>query len=193
VVALCSEHGFPFWLAYGRILRGWALAHQDHGEEGISQIREGMEAMRATGAVFMESYWIALLAESYGRVGRADEGLTVLAEAHAVIDRHEEHFLEAEIHRLEGELLLKSASPDPYEAKDRFRKAIDVARRQQAKSWELRAVTSLSRLLQKPGQEGRSPPDASRDLQLVHRGLRHGGSEGRQGAARRAVMKSESQ
>src|SRR5262249_17721314 len=64
VIALSTEQGFPFWLACETILRGWALAEQGQGEEGIAQIRQGLDAMRATGAEFVRSYWLALLAET---------------------------------------------------------------------------------------------------------------------------------
>ena len=81
LIALSTEQGFPFWLAWGTILRGWALAEQGQGEEGIAQMRQGLAAYRATGAELCRPYFLALLAEAYGKVGQAEEGLTVLAEA----------------------------------------------------------------------------------------------------------------
>ena len=81
LIALSTEQGFPFWLAWGTILRGWALAEQGQGEEGIAQMRQGLAAYRATGAELARPYCLALLAEAYGKVGQAEEGLSVLAEA----------------------------------------------------------------------------------------------------------------
>ena len=111
VIALSTEQGFPFWLALGTILRGWALAEQGQGEEGIAQIRQGLAAYRATGAEIVRPYFLALLAEAYGKVGQAEEGLSVLAEALALVDKTGERFYEAELYRLKGELTLQQFSP----------------------------------------------------------------------------------
>jgi predicted ATPase len=95
---------------------------------------------------------LALLAEAYGKVGQTEAGLTALAEALAIAHRTGERFWEAEIHRLKGEFLLARATGHDTEAEASFRQALDGARRQQAKSWELRAATSLARLWQQQGQ-----------------------------------------
>jgi predicted ATPase len=162
VIALSIEQGFPFWLACGTILRGWALAKHEQGEEGIAQMRQGLDAMQATGAEFARSYFLALLAEVYGKVGQPEEGLTTLAEALAAGDKTREHFYEAELHRLKGELLLTQEGfrlqaagyrEKTEEAQACFLKAIEVARRQSAKSLELRATTSLARLWQQQGKK----------------------------------------
>ena len=151
-------------------MRGWALAEQGQGEEGIAQLRQGLAAGRAAGAELQRSYFLALLVEAYGKVGQTEEGLTVLAEALAVVDKNEERYWEAELYRLKGELVLQSGvrrpkSPTPNtqhpapstqaeaEAEACFHKAIEVARKQQAKSLELRAVMSLSRLWQQQGKK----------------------------------------
>jgi class 3 adenylate cyclase/predicted ATPase len=171
VIALSIEQGFPFWLACGTILRGWALAKHGQGEEGIARMRQGLDAMQATGAEFARSYFLALLAEVYGKVGQPEEGLTTLAEALAAVDKTREHFYEAELHRLKGQLTLQKfqvsssrfqvTNPQPpipstqaeAETEACFHKAIEIARRQQAKSLELRAATSLSRLWQQQGKK----------------------------------------
>src|SRR4030095_1787766 len=95
---------------------------------------------------------VTLLVEAYQIQGRIEEGLTVLAEALALVNKNEERFLEAELHRLKGELLLQQAVPDVSQAEVCFRQALDVARHQQAKSLELRAAMSLSRLWQRLGK-----------------------------------------
>ncbi len=170
-IALASEQGFPYLLARGTVLRGWALAEQGRGQGGIVQIRQGLAAWWATGAEVFRLYFLTLLAEAYGKVGQAEEGLTLLAEALAAVDNSGERFYEAELYRLKGELSLQSRQvktsqdksavtnpqppiPNPQaEAEACFRKAIEIARRQQAKSLELRAVMSLSRLWQQQGKK----------------------------------------
>src|SRR3990172_8041260 len=163
-ITLSTERGFEFFLEMGTILQGWALAGQGQREEGIEQMRQGLASWQATGAELYRSYWLALLAEAYGKAGQTEEGLTVLAEALAVVNKNSERFYEAELYRLKGELLLMQAVgagsiPDefvgdaPTEAETCFRQAIDIARCQSAKSLELRAVISLSHLLQKQGKK----------------------------------------
>ncbi|OGP94249.1 MAG: hypothetical protein A2157_01520 [Deltaproteobacteria bacterium RBG_16_47_11] len=148
LIALSTEQGFPQWLAYGTILRGWALTAQGERAEGIAQIRQGLAAYRATGAEHERPYFLSLLAEAYGEVGQPEEGLKVLVEALALVDSTCERYWEAELHRRKGELLLIQQGQKVGEAEECFRKALDIARRQQAKSLELRAAMSLSRLWQ---------------------------------------------
>jgi predicted ATPase len=154
LLTLATEQGFTFWGAGGMILRGWALAEEGRGVEGIPQLRKGIAAWRATGAEVHRSYHLALLAEALGKAGQTEEGLQVVAEALTLAHRTEEYTYEAELHRLQGELVLsQSASSDaPVAAAEVcFRQALDVARGQQAKSLELRAALSLSRLYQRQG------------------------------------------
>jgi predicted ATPase len=150
---LSTEQGFPHWVAMGTILRGGALAEQGQREEGIVQIRQGLATWRAMGAELVRPYFLALLAEGYGKVGQVKEGLTVLAEALDLVNKNGERFYEAELHRLKGELLLTLSPENHKDVEVCFRQAIDIARCQSAKSLELRAVTSLSRLWQKRGKK----------------------------------------
>jgi predicted ATPase len=108
VVALATEHGFPAWIAWGTILRGWALAEQGQGEEGVAQLRQGIAARQAMAEEALRPYSLALLAEAYGKAGQAEEGLSVLAEALAVVDKTGERLYEAELYRLKGQLTLQS-------------------------------------------------------------------------------------
>ena len=157
-IPLATEQGFAFVMVHATVLRGWALTEQGQGEEGIAQIRQGIAAYQATGAELERPYWLALLAETYGKVGQTGEGLRVLAEALAEVDTHGVHFCEAELHRLKGELLARSGATPPEHTSEAshaeacFLQALAIARRQQAKSWELRAATSLSRLWQQQGK-----------------------------------------
>jgi len=148
-IILATEQGFPQWKAFGTILRGWALlAHQGQAQEGIAQITQGLIAWRATGAEILRPSFLALLAEAYGTLGEPEEGLTVLTEALTLMDTTGERAWEPELYRLKGELLLQSSSENATEAEACFYHALDIARNQQAKSFELRTATSLARLWQ---------------------------------------------
>jgi predicted ATPase len=164
LITLSTEQGFPGRIAEGTIYRGWALAEKGQGEEGVAQIRQGLAAYRATGAETARPKYLALLAEAYGKVGRPKKGLNALAEALAMVNKNGVYFHDADLYRLKGELTLqqfnvqgskfKVANPQgEAEAEACFHKAIEIARKQQAKSWELRAVMSLSRLWQKQGKK----------------------------------------
>jgi class 3 adenylate cyclase/predicted ATPase len=152
VIALATEQGFPFWVAMASVLRGWALTAQGQDEAGIAQMHQGLAAYRATGAEMGQTYLRTLLVEGYGKVGQIEAGLTVLAEALAVVKQGGEHLYEAELYRLKGELLLQRSSDNHTEAETGFHHAIAIAQNQQAKSWELRAITSLARLWQQQGK-----------------------------------------
>ena len=132
-------------------MQGWALAAQGQAMEGIAWMRRGHNAWQATGAELDRPYFLVLLAEAYGNVGQVNEGLGLLAEASAVVEEGERYW-EAELYRLKGELLLASSAAHHTEAETGFRQALDVARHQQAKSLELRAAMSLSRLWQRQGK-----------------------------------------
>jgi predicted ATPase len=152
VAALAREQGFAQPLSAGTILRGWALAIQGQGEEGLAQMRQGLAARQATGSERTWLFYLAMLAEAYQGLGQAEMGLNVLAEALAEAHSTVARYYEAELDRLKGELLL-ARSPEHYEeAEGCFRQAIATARRQQAKSLELRAAMSLSRLWQQQGK-----------------------------------------
>ncbi len=183
-ITLSDEQGFPFWMAWGTILRGWALAEE---EEGIAQMRQGLSGLQATGAELVRPYILAKLAEAYGAGGQPEEGLTLLAEALPVAYKTGERWSEAEVYRLRGELTLQKfqvsnstvqaldpqqVTPSPHaEAEACFQKAMDIARQQQAKSWELRASTSLARLWQQQGKQREAHQMLAETLRLVHRGV----------------------
>ena len=132
--------------------RGWVLAAQGRSAEGIAQMREGLSTLQATGAELAQPRLLAWLAEAYGHEGQAETGLRVVAEALAVAHRTGERRDEAEIYRIKGELLLQHAVPNAPEAEACFQQALAIARRQQTKSWELRAAMSLARLWQRQGK-----------------------------------------
>jgi len=166
-IELCREQGFPFYLAVGTILRGWSLAAQGQFAEGIAELHRGLAAYRAAGAALEHPFSMVLLAEAYGHGGQADEGVRLLDEALPIMREHGQRWLEAEVYRLRGELLLVRAGPGTDmlgEADICFRQALDVASQQQAKSLELRAATSSSRLRQRQGKRD----DAHRLLAGIH-------------------------
>jgi predicted ATPase len=153
LMTLSTEQGFALWLAWGTAMRGWALAEQGQVAEGMAQIRQCLDTSRATGAELGRSHYLALLAEAHGKVGQAEEGLSALSEALTLVDQSGERFYEAELYRLKGELVLQSGVWNrESEAGKCFQKAIEIAQKQQAKSLELRAATSLARLWQSQGK-----------------------------------------
>src|SRR6266446_2225559 len=121
---------------------------QGQGEEGMVQVRQGVAAYRATGAALNVPYFCTLLAEVSAHLGHTEDGLQALAEAHTLVEQQEERWWEAEIYRLRGVLLLRQPGTPQAEAETWLQRALDVARRQEAKSLELRAATSLARLWQ---------------------------------------------
>jgi predicted ATPase len=149
---LSAEQGLPTYLAGGSVLHSWALAEEGKAQEGVAQIRQVL-ASSAMRTFHFRSYFLGLLAEAYGKEGKAQEGLDVVAEALKTVEDTGICFYEPEMYRLKGELLLARAPENPTDAEACFRQAIALARRQSAKSWELRAVMSLSRLYHQQGKK----------------------------------------
>jgi predicted ATPase len=152
LIALSSEHGFPFWLGIGTFMRASALADQGRLPEAIAEMGTVLEALRAAGAVLGWPFFLAILAEAHARAGQVEEGLAVISEALEFVARTGERDYEAEVRRVEGGLLLARSPSDPAGAEASFREALDVAGQQSAKSFELRAATSLARLWQQQGR-----------------------------------------
>jgi class 3 adenylate cyclase/predicted ATPase len=173
LLAIAHDRGFPYWVAQGTIYQGWALTEQRQAKEGLTQIQQGLTGLRAIGQELARPYFLALLAEAYGKMEQPKEGLNVLAEVLALVEKTGERWWEAELYRLKGTLTLEArgwkletspSSPQASrlkpqvseealrEAEGYFHKAIEIARQQQAKSWELRASTSLAHLWQSQGK-----------------------------------------
>jgi class 3 adenylate cyclase/predicted ATPase len=155
VVQVSSEQGFAIvpLLGMGTIIGGWALGDQGQGSEAVAQIRQGMDEWQATGAELYRPYSLALLAEAHGRADQSKEGLEALAEARATAENTGEGCWLAEIYRLHGELSLRVGEAETGAAEQSFLEAIEIALRQSAKSLELRATTSLARLLERQGRQ----------------------------------------
>ena len=143
-----SEHGFPVWMAWATFFEGWVAGARANEADGITLMERGLDAWRGTGAHIGEPYFLSLLAETCLRAGRIDAAGERLAEAVAQVEKSGERWWEAELHRLQGELLLAAASDGARgdQAEACFRRALEVAGRQGATSLELRAALSLSRL-----------------------------------------------
>lgn len=149
-MAITTEHGLLFWLAGSRVMRGWALAQQGASTDGIALLRQGLTEWVSTGSNSQRTYFMALLAEALSTEGRIDDGLGVLAEALAMMHDTGESFYGAELHRLQGEFLLRQERTEVacHEAEACFHRALTISQRQKAKSLELRAAMSLTRLSQ---------------------------------------------
>jgi predicted ATPase len=151
-VALSTAHGFPLWTAMGTIFRGWALAMQGQGETEMAQVHQGIAAWRTTGTVMLVPYFCTVLADVAVHLGDTEDGLQALAEAHTLVEQQEERWWEAEVCRLRGVVLLRQPGTPQAEAEAWLQRALDVARRQEAKALELRAAMSLARLWQRQGK-----------------------------------------
>jgi predicted ATPase len=152
VIALSQEEGFALYKVYGTAWRSWAVAKQGRQEEGVTQIRQAVSDALATGLELSLTSFLGLLAEVYWDAGQPEEGLTALTEAFELASKNQEHLCEAELYRLKGELLLMQDELSAGQAESCFQRAIEVARQQCAKSWELRATMSLARLLVSRGR-----------------------------------------
>jgi predicted ATPase len=152
-IALCNEQGFALWRSMSLVFHGWTLAEQGQAQQGIAQIREGLDNWEETGSKAQLSYLLALLAEAYAKADQTELGLASVAEALDFIDRSNERFYEAELYRLKGQLMRSPTIGDQAEAEACFHQALDSARYHHAKFLELRAATSLARLWQSQGRD----------------------------------------
>ncbi len=156
-IAVSQEQGFPHWLAMGQMFQSWAAAMQTPTGDGFARLQKGLAAWRATGSELLRPYFLSLLAEVQQRNGRVADGIDSLDEALRTVEEHGERFYEAELYRRKGEGLLTQEIEGrkvthrglhTSTAEACFQRAIDIARRQAAKSLELRAAMSLGRLWQ---------------------------------------------
>jgi DNA-binding winged helix-turn-helix (wHTH) protein/predicted ATPase len=172
VIEVSREHGLVMYQAMASVMRGWALSGQGQQAEAIEQMRQGLIALQATGTELVRPHFLALLAEVLGKAGQAEEGLRLLDEALDMIDRNGERYYEAELYRIRGEVLLlqptgraisraahsgnvciETESPLVAQAEGCFQQSLKIAQRQQARSWELRAVMSLAHLYRNQGKQ----------------------------------------
>lgn len=147
-MTLAPEQGFARHLSMVRVFRGWARVMQGESQEGTVEIHQGYADYLATDSKVRLPHFLSLLAEVAGRDGQPEVGLSALQEAIAITNATEERLYEAELYRLKGVLILQQAAPDVSEAERCFDQSLEIARRQQAKSFELRTATSLAKLWQ---------------------------------------------
>jgi predicted ATPase/class 3 adenylate cyclase len=150
LVAMAAEQAFPFWQAQGTIYRGWLKANNGEVAAGISLLRSGSAAYRATGAELWMPHYIALLARACEIAEQIDESVALLDDALQIARRTGERWFAAELNRHKGRLLLRQGQVEA--AEDLYRKALGIAEAQGARIWELRAATSLARLRHKQGR-----------------------------------------
>jgi len=179
-LALAREFGFPYRIATGEILLGWTTTADGDPEEGVERLRRGLDTCRRMGAELDLPYFQGLLVDALHRGGRTGEALEVVGEALAAQPTPRESFFEAELHRLRGLLLLENGSEQAAEkARTCFERAIEVARRQGARSLELRAAVELAELVDKRGTAGqRNGQGAKQGVWRRVADLYHGFGEG---------------
>jgi class 3 adenylate cyclase/predicted ATPase len=153
VVSLCAEHGFPFWEAGGRILDGWAATRLAASAKGVEILRAGLNAWRRTGAKLWLPIFLAIEAQAHARIGQGDAALHAVNEAITISEQTGERWALAEVMRIKAMLLLEFDRIDSKELEALLLDALQVARRQQARCWQLRVACDLARLWH---QEGRS-------------------------------------
>jgi predicted ATPase/class 3 adenylate cyclase len=158
LVLLCQQHSLPLWLGVASSMEGWVMLDRGQLATGVARIRQALVDLQATGSRLFLPQLSVWLAEGYAALGQMTEALNAIAEALAFVRETDERWWEAEIYRLKGELLLKDEGgtlrvKDDESAEACFLKAIEVARRQAAKSLELRATVSLARLWQAHGKQ----------------------------------------
>jgi len=151
---MADEHGFAFWIGWAEVLLGWVRSEEGQHEEAIELIRKGLVDWRAQGSELGRTYFLALLAEAYGRAGKPNGGLEALDEAQEFAKATAEAYWDPEIHRLRGELLLQQDPGAAQAAEACLQQALNTARGQGAKSLELRAVMSMARLWRDQGRTG---------------------------------------
>ena len=163
-IAIATEQGFALWQATGTFFKGAGLLLQGQSEESLPLLRKGLDDFRTTGAEILRPFQLSVLGDAYIQAARFGEAHAALDEGLALAEKNGDRIQEAELHRLKGELLLAESPDQASAAEDHFTRAIETARRQQSKAWELRSTMSLARLWQRQGRRG----EAHRMLAAVH-------------------------
>jgi len=167
---LAEERSAPYWKAAGSVVQGWLFALTGRASDAVRAITSGVTSLRSTGETLYEPMWLSSLAMAYAELGQLDDAWRSVDVAIEKVERSKEKWCEAEVHRIAGEIALKSLAPDPEKAEAYFERALAVARAQQAKSWELRAAMSMARLWRDRGK----PQEAHELLAPVYRWFTEG-------------------
>ena len=159
LIALADERGTLIWKALGTAMRGWLFAVTGKASDAVRAITSGIISLRSTGTILYEPLHLWHLAMAYADLGQLDDAWRCIDDAIEKVERSKEKWCEAEVHRIAGEIALKSPAPDTEKAEGYFDRALAVARQQRAKSWELRAAMSMARLWRDQGKR-----DEAREL-----------------------------
>jgi predicted ATPase len=159
VVSLAGEKGAVMWQGLGTMNQGNVLALTRKFSDAVQTISSGITAWRSAGSTIFLSWYFSNLTRAYAELGKFDDAWRSIAEAVNAIETAKERWCEAEVHRIAGEIALKSLDHDAAKAQAYFERALAVARAQQAKSFELRTAMSMARLLRDQGKR-----DEARDL-----------------------------
>jgi predicted ATPase len=152
IVALAEEKGSPLWKAGGIMNQGSVLTLAGRASDAIETLISGIAAWRTTGATNFSQLYLPRLARAHAELGQFEEAWRCIGEAATTVETTKGRWCEAEVHRVAGEIALKSPELDATKAQAYFERALSVARAQQAKSWELRAATSMARLWRNQGK-----------------------------------------
>jgi class 3 adenylate cyclase/predicted ATPase len=184
LVALADEKGAVHWRAAGMTMRGCVSAMTGEASNAVQMITSGIAALRSMRTNVRRPLFLSFLARAYADAGRFDDAWRFIGEAITVMETTKQTWHEADINRTAGEIALLSPDRDAVKAQAYFERALEIARAQQARSWELRAATSLARLWRDSGRRAEAHDPRAR-VRLVHRGLRHARFEGSESAPRR--------
>ena len=192
-IPLADQIGSMFWGGWGTMQRGCVLALTGKASDAVRTITSGIAAMRSTGTTMWMPVWLSYLARAQAELGQFDVAGRYIGEAMTAVETAKERWYEAEVSRIAGEIALLSPEPDVAKAETCFDRALAVAQKQQAKSWELRAATSMARLLARSGQAAAGPQAPRSDPWLVrprprHARLEAGEDLGRRTQAIRALL-----
>jgi predicted ATPase len=154
LILLAVKKAAPYWKACGRLIKGCALAMAGQASDAVNMIKSGLTAYRSTGANLYVPLYHSYLARAYVELGGLDDARRCIGEVLTAVEATKERWCEAEVNRVAGEIALKSPEPDAAKAQVYFERALEVARQQQAKSWELRAAMSMARLWRDQGKRG---------------------------------------
>src|SRR5262249_34079556 len=152
LVILADEKGSAFWKSNGIMLQGELLALAGKASDAVKMMTSGLAAFRSTGSTGVGFSHSVYLAKAYSDLGQFDDARRCIGEAVKIVKTTKERLWEAEFHRTIGEIALLSPERNTARSQKCFERALTIARRQQAKSWELRAAMSLARLWRDQGK-----------------------------------------
>ena len=191
VVSLADQKGASYWKANGTLVRGWILALTSKASDAMQMLTSGLAAYRSTGSTNWVPLHLSYLAKAHSELDQLDEAWSCIGEAVRTVETTQERWCEAEVHRVAGEIALKSPSSDAAKAEAYFERALAVARAAAGKILGTARGNEHGAALARSGQTGRSPRSSRSGLRLVHRRVRHARSEGREGVARRTSVNED--